>query len=76
MIQAQAMFDTPAHDAVREEIARQAANPAFTANLEPLERAKVKAFVEHPQSFMPCEALGKLRASEAGELTEARPVVR
>ena len=61
LIEAQAIFDTPAHDAVRAAIVEYGADPTFTAGLEPLARAELKAFVEQPDNFLPCEALGAMR---------------
>lgn len=50
-------YGTQAHQEVLATLAERAKDPAFTAGMEPLAAAKLKALVRNPAGFVPCQAI-------------------
>lgn len=50
-------YDAPSHDRVLEELATEAAKPEFTRGMTQLQRATIKALINNPERFVPCEAV-------------------
>jgi hypothetical protein len=50
-------FDTDPHHQVLGQLRDAAQDPAFTARLEPIAAAKVKALARDPAHFVPCREI-------------------